>query len=225
MTEVSHSQQTSKFHVTALDATGKKKEKDYDILILATPMNVWSSIKFSGIPSQSLPKVHKYIRRYTYFFSGTPNATFVGEANANELPTVILTCGKTYKLSSFGSELPVDYKRGDRPAPVYKIFTNEPLTESEKQQIFPSYDAVELVDWTGAYPVYSSSEVTSSFELMPHLYHVNVIEMAASAMEMSAIAGRNVALLAKTRWNNEFLLIDPAHLLEPTASPTVTDEL
>ena len=95
VTEVGHSQQTSKFHVTALDATGRKKiEKDYDILIMATPMNVWSSIKFSGIPSQSLPKVHKYIRRYTYFFSGTPNATFVGAENANDLPTVILTCGR-----------------------------------------------------------------------------------------------------------------------------------
>lgn len=35
-----------------------------------------------------------------------------------------------------------------------------------------------------------------NFKLHDALYHVNVIEWAASAMEMSAIAGRNVAILA-----------------------------
>lgn len=40
-----------------------------------------------------------------------------------------------------------------------------------------------------------------SFKLHDALYHVNVIEWAASAMEMSAVAGRNVAILAY----NDFL--------------------
>lgn len=40
-----------------------------------------------------------------------------------------------------------------------------------------------------------------SFKLHEALYYVNVIEWAASCMEMSAIAGRNVAILAY----NDFL--------------------
>lgn len=39
------------------------------------------------------------------------------------------------------------------------------------------------------------------FKLHDALYHVNAIEWAASTMEMSAIAGRNVAILA----HNNFL--------------------
>jgi len=35
-----------------------------------------------------------------------------------------------------------------------------------------------------------------NFKLHNALYHVNAIEWAASAMEMSAIGGRNVAILA-----------------------------
>lgn len=40
-----------------------------------------------------------------------------------------------------------------------------------------------------------------SFKLHDALYHINAIEWAASTMEMSAIAGRNVAILAY----NDFL--------------------
>ena len=40
------------------------------------------------------------------------------------------------------------------------------------------------------------SQELGSFELHPGLYHVNAVELAASAMEMSALAGWNVANLA-----------------------------
>lgn len=47
-----------------------------------------------------------------------------------------------------------------------------------------------------AYPHYSSSSRHDKFKLDDALYYVNAIEWAASAMEMSAIGGRNVAILA-----------------------------
>lgn len=52
-----------------------------------------------------------------------------------------------------------------------------------------------------AYPHYSTNMNLNNFKLHDALYHVNAIEWAASAMEMSAIAGRNVAILAY----NDFL--------------------
>lgn len=45
----------------------------------------------------------------------------------------------------------------------------------------------------------------NNFKLHDALYHVNTIEWAASAMEMSAVAGRNVAILAY----NDFLQKSP----------------
>lgn len=49
-----------------------------------------------------------------------------------------------------------------------------------------------------AYPRYSDTTNVhfDKFKLHDALYHVNAIEWAGSAMEMSAIAGRNVAILA-----------------------------
>lgn len=50
--------------------------------------------------------------------------------------------------------------------------------------------------WKAAYPQYSTENRFDRFKLQDGLYHVNAIEWAASAMEMSAIGGRNVAILA-----------------------------
>lgn len=47
-----------------------------------------------------------------------------------------------------------------------------------------------------AYPRFSAPERFAPFRLLPGLCYVNAIENAASAMEMSAIAGRNCALMA-----------------------------
>lgn len=47
-----------------------------------------------------------------------------------------------------------------------------------------------------AYPRYSTDMKPNSFKLHEGLYHVNAIEWVGSAMEMSAIGGRNVAILA-----------------------------
>lgn len=47
-----------------------------------------------------------------------------------------------------------------------------------------------------AYPEYSTDMHLHNFKLHDALYHVNAIEWAASAMEMSAVGGRNVAILA-----------------------------
>ncbi len=51
-------------------------------------------------------------------------------------------------------------------------------------------------DWL-AYPVYNPPEECPSFVLDSGMFYINGIEKAASAMEMSAIGGKNVALLAR----------------------------
>jgi len=48
-----------------------------------------------------------------------------------------------------------------------------------------------------AYPHYEVPTKPQSFHLADRLYHINAIEWAASAMEMSCIGAKNVALLIK----------------------------
>lgn len=73
------------------------------------------------------------------------------------------------------------------------------LRESVKGKILPM--KVKVLDWL-AYPKYSPNERPNlgSFVLSPQLYHVNAVELSASAMEMSAIAAKNVANLAHADW-------------------------
>ena len=63
--------------------------------------------------------------------------------------------------------------------------------------IFNSFKVTDVKEkiWK-AYPFYSTESRFDKFKLYNGLYHVNAIEWAASAMEMSAIGGRNVAILA-----------------------------
>lgn len=59
---------------------------------------------------------------------------------------------------------------------------------------------MEIIKWK-AYPKYSNAEPGLDFKLHDSLYHINAIEWAASAMEMSAIGGRNVAILAYNEYS------------------------
>ena len=61
-----------------------------------------------------------------------------------------------------------------------------------------------MIDWL-AYPKYSPKErpKLGSFVLSPQLYHVNAVEQSASAMEMSAIAAKNVANIAYADWTGK----------------------
>ena len=61
-----------------------------------------------------------------------------------------------------------------------------------------------MFDWL-AYPKYSPDErpKLGSIVLSPQLYHVNAVELSASAMEMSAIAAKNVANIAFADWTGK----------------------
>ncbi|KAF2368919.1 Prenylcysteine lyase [Trinorchestia longiramus] len=79
---------------------------------------------------------------------------------------------------------------------VHKVFSRLPLTEYQINMLFDQVIDTKIVDWR-AYPHYNASEHQPAlFELQPGLYHLNAIEWLGSAMEMSAIAAKNVALLA-----------------------------
>lgn len=79
---------------------------------------------------------------------------------------------------------------------LYKVFSEELLNSSTLADLFgASSEVVRVKNWL-AYPHYAPPELMPiPFKLGEGLCYVNAIERAASAMEMSAIGGRNCALM------------------------------
>ncbi|KAG7249439.1 hypothetical protein CRUP_035991 [Coryphaenoides rupestris] len=75
-----------------------------------------------------------------------------------------------------------------------------------------SYYSVQRTEWL-AYPRYSSGQGLPPVELHPHLYYLSGIEWAGSAMEMSSVAAKNIALLAYHRWNRQADMVDQKDLM------------
>ena len=73
--------------------------------------------------------------------------------------------------------------------------------------LFDSRKDLRLISWL-AYPEYEPNMELPSFVLHDRLYYINGIEAAASAMEMSVIGAKNVALLAYNQWFGHFDKID-----------------
>ena len=87
--------------------------------------------------------------------------------------------------------------RGKTPADfplVWKIFSQRALTKEELDDMFAHREETKVIDWL-AYPKYSThmQHHLGNFTLYDGLYHLNAIEWAASAMEMSVIAAKNAA--------------------------------
>ncbi|KAJ9598877.1 hypothetical protein L9F63_026587 [Diploptera punctata] len=112
-----------------------------------------------------------------------------------------LTVKTGLDFNSVGKIQPVDYKKGEKDFDVWKIFSQEPLTQGQLNKFFKTHKNINVIDWL-AYPQYHTKQRNDTFVLYKNLYHINAIEWAASAMEMSVIGAKNVALLAYKYWNN-----------------------
>ena len=77
---------------------------------------------------------------------------------------------------------------------LYKLFGSERMGVSLLSAMFVGHSVQAEHDWR-AYPVFQAPEQYAPFELAPGLYYGNALESAASAMEVSAVAAANSALL------------------------------
>lgn len=130
---------------------------------------------------------------------------------------VLTTDSKGSAIKSLSSIDPVHIPQGYKRPPasetkVWKVFSSQPLSQEQLQHMFLSWDVVSETQWL-AYPSYRPPHrKTPPFILHNHLYYLNAVEWAASAMEMSAISARNVALLAHHRWHKQVKKIDQEDL-------------
>lgn len=194
----------------------------YDIVIVATPLHQGKSdIAFSGfsppIPSHYPGRFHQTVATLVH---GLLNVSYLGTAQPASdftVSTVLTVDSKGCEINSLDSvdpvHIPVGYRRPPNDQPqVWKVFSPQPLTARQLGDMFLSYDSLSETPWL-AYPSYSPPQRKSPpFILHSRLYYLNAVEWAASAMEMSAISARNVALLAHHRWYQQEGKIDQEDL-------------
>lgn len=194
----------------------------YDIVIVATPLHQGKSdITFSGfsppIPSHYPGRYHQTVATLVH---GLLNVSFLGTTEAASdfrVSDVLTTASEGSIINSLSSLDPVHIPPGYKPTPanhkkVWKVFSPKPLTQEQLKNMFLSWDSVSETCWL-AYPAYSSPQrKTPPFVLHERLYYLNAVEWAASAMEMSAISARNLALLAHHRWHQQDSKIDQEDL-------------
>ncbi|XP_053320077.1 prenylcysteine oxidase 1 [Spea bombifrons] len=194
----------------------------YDIVVIATPLNKdVSNISFLGFN----PPIHTFSKRYQQtvatFVHGQLNSSFFGCSSPCrfEVSEILTTDNPKLFFSSVGAVSPVKAKSESEASQsaeslkVWKVFSPEPLTKDQLDLLFKSHHAVSEKKWL-AYPLYSPPEKMPPVILHDRIYYVNSIELAASAMEMSAISAKNVALLAHHRWYGKDGQIDQEDLTE-----------
>lgn len=148
------------------------------------------------------------------------NMSYLGStqpASEFTVSDILTTDSKGCVINSLSSLDPVHIPQGYRRPPasqtkVWKVFSHQPLSQEQLRDIFLSWDLVSETRWL-AYPSYRPPHrKTPPFILHNRLYYLNAVEWAASAMEMSAISARNVALLAHHRWHQQASKIDQEDL-------------
>uniref|UniRef100_A0A8C3MJV4 Prenylcysteine oxidase 1 n=1 Tax=Geospiza parvula TaxID=87175 RepID=A0A8C3MJV4_GEOPR len=192
----------------------------YDIVVIAAPFGrKMANITFRNFdpPIPEFPNPFQQI--FTTLVHGRLNTSFFGyqDPQAFHLGAIFTTDNPKLFINSLTLESPVgDTGTGGElplPSAVWKVFSNEELSKEQLSLLFSSYDSVKVKPWL-AYPQYSAPEKFPPIVLHEQLYYLNGLERAASAMEMSAIAARNAALLAFHRWHGHSASVDQEDLHE-----------
>ncbi|NXV58543.1 PCYOX oxidase, partial [Molothrus ater] len=192
----------------------------YDIVVIAAPLGrKMANITFRNFDPPIPEFPNPYHQIITTLVHGRLNTSFFGYQDPQDfhLGAIFTTDNPKLFINSLTLEPPVgDTGTGGQlplPSAVWKVFSNEELSKEQLSLLFSSYDSVKVKPWL-AYPQYSAPEKFPPIVLHEQLYYLNGLERAASAMEMSAIAARNAALLAFHRWHGHSASVDQEDLHE-----------
>lgn len=215
---ISHSRKLTgqKFKVTDVN----NNEQVYDSVIISHPL-VSSSVEFVGFDTLDKGRIESERKRSKYHLTV---ATFVHGKRSDYLRGSngqiedVIVCDGNFFIQSVAKLVPVgsSIKNGQEESSsikngreefLYKLFSRKPLTEEELEKLFDTITWKEHIHWY-AYPEYDlnvfqndgdldngHSERGPRFKLSNGLFYTNAIELAASAIEMSLISGKNAALL------------------------------
>ena len=103
-------------------------------------------------------------------------------------------------------------RKQPQEAAVWRVQSPQPLLRSQLKTLFRSYYSVQTAEWQ-AHPVHGPHSPLPRFVLHDQLFHLNALEWAASSVEVTAVAAKNVALLAFNRWYQDLDKIDQKDLM------------
>ncbi|KAK7484778.1 hypothetical protein BaRGS_00023952 [Batillaria attramentaria] len=215
-------------------AEDKTGSREYDLVIIASPLKGGSKlqIKFEEFPSTMKVPDIPFHNLEAMFVHGRPNITTFRVERLEDFPGDVATTDQSVFFNKIGEQFPVTQKDHLKGKPddvegysIWKTFLNKVPSEMQVTSLFDSRKDLRLVNWL-AYPEYRPTKELPTFVLYDRLYYLNAIEAAASAMEMSVVGARNVALLAYNQWQGNFDRIDEFGFPEEnTASESRSDEL
>ncbi|KAG8440886.1 hypothetical protein GDO86_006572 [Hymenochirus boettgeri] len=216
---------TTKLYEVNFETSNGGQLEMYDIVIIATPLNSgFSDIKFLAFDPPIETFTKPYQQTVATFVHGQLNYSFIGcpEPCPYELSEILTTDNPNLFFSSIGAVSPVKTKQDvdssrSSGLKVWKVFSPEPLTSDQLHLLFKSYHAVISKTWL-AYPHYDPPKKLPPIILHDRIYYINSIEWAASAMEVSAVSAKNVALLSYHRWYGKMEKIDQENISEKIKS-------
>lgn len=186
--------------------------QEYDVVILAFPLvKGQRNIHFSGFDMNFSELERDFHQLSVYVVEGMVNYKYFGYGSLDEMPSAIYTIGSKLFYNSLGRIHPVDGSKTSQK--VWKVFADDDLSEEQLDTLFSKRESTKLIKWN-AYPQYSVDMDLVPFVLAPRMYYVNAIELAASAMEMSALSGVNVANLVVHEWMENRHLVDNMFVIE-----------
>ncbi|KAK8734423.1 hypothetical protein OTU49_017448, partial [Cherax quadricarinatus] len=185
--------------IPEMNSSYDPRTQDYDVVVIATPLN----------KDKSNIKLVNFTKDFDFpgHFERIICTMVQGEVNPESLLLMpddhideILVTNPGLTFNSFGKQCPASLSVNSQDYPyVWKIFSSAPLGEDQLKIFFKERNSTDVIDWL-AYPHYNSDQHLGNFELVPGFYYLNAIEWAGSAIEMSIIGGKNVALLAYKYW-------------------------
>lgn len=175
---------------------GNEEIPPYDAVILAMPLTQdMSTLKFDHFPKHfHIPG--RFHTTVCTMVQGEVNYKTFQFSDKNSVIDEIFSTNRTLFFNSLARNYPVDVDDGvEGLPPVWKVFSNQLLSKEELDLLFSEINETHVINWK-AYPEYDGSISTGNFTLYPGLFNINMIEFAASAMEMGVIGAKNAALLA-----------------------------
>jgi len=202
VSEVRKSDSNDKFVVKySSEQSSDILEDEFDVVIVAAPLTQ-DKTSIVTPPNNVFPG--NYHTTVATVVSGNllPDGIgYYGDSNAVTPNNFYLS--DNYPMWSVEKLTPVDYSStlDHSLPPVYKLFSSHPLSSSELAKMFSNIESASVTNWL-AYPSYTVSDDLTNFQILPGLFYTSRIEWAASAMEMSVIAAKNVANMAAEYLNH-----------------------
>ncbi|KRX92782.1 Prenylcysteine oxidase, partial [Trichinella pseudospiralis] len=196
-------------HLTNNETLNTRRD-GYKSVVIACPL-IAGQIKLNVANLPSLePFCSPYHRTTTTFVSGILRKHHPW-SNRPDFVKTILVSDVDFPIASLAKVDPLRRDDGlERQIgnyDMYKLFSRDFLTPEQLNMVFEQFSYHTAVPWL-AYPEYAGQSKDCSFILTDGLYYVNAIENAASAMEMSCIGAKNVALLLASHWNGDLTKVD-----------------